>query len=73
MFKHVSRKFVLALTLLTLTIPGSRAFAANADPTAAPPPTSATPASTPSGITGTDPEPIEPDVLEWILAVLSVT
>jgi hypothetical protein len=73
MSRHVSRNLALALTLVTLTIPGSRALAAIATPTIAPPLTSASPPPTPSGVTGTDPEPIEPDLLEWILSVISVT
>jgi hypothetical protein len=72
MFKQLSRKLMLVTTLLALTIPASRAFSATTDPAPTPPPPSTSPSPAPSGVTGTDPEPIEPSLLELILAVLSV-
>jgi hypothetical protein len=64
MFKHVGRKFMLAATLTVLT--GSLVHAQTTSPT--PPPTTATPDS----VTGGDPEPTSPDVIQIILTILSL-
>jgi hypothetical protein len=72
MFRHARRKLMLGLTFLALTIPVTRALAANPDQVTAVPPSPTSPAPIPTGVTGTDPEPIEPDVLELILSLLSL-
>ena len=73
MFKNVVRTFMVPIIGLVFMLPACQAFAAGADltPTAAPP--SSRSAAAPSGVTGTDPEPIEPSVLELMFAVLAVS
>jgi hypothetical protein len=55
MFKHVARNFALALTLTALVTPTIQAQ------------TTITPSS---AVTGGDPEPTSPDVVQMILVVL---
>ena len=56
MFKHVARNFTLALTLTGLSTPAIHA-------------STSSPASSTS-VTGGDPEPTSPDVVQLILALL---
>lgn len=68
---HALPKLTLALLLFLPIAPVERAFASGNGSTPTPPPTSTTPLSpTPGGVTGTDPEPIEPDVVGLILTLL---
>jgi hypothetical protein len=64
MFKHVGRKLILAVTLTALT--GPVVHSQTTSPT--PPPTTTTPGS----VTGGDPEPTSPDVIQIILTILSL-
>ena len=64
MFKHVGRKLILAVTLTALT--GPVVYSQTTSPT--PPPTTTTPGS----VTGGDPEPTSPDVIQIILTILSL-
>jgi len=64
MFKHVGRKLILAASLTALT--GTVVHAQTTSPT--PPPTTPTPGS----VTGGDPEPTSPDIIQIILAVLTL-
>ena len=63
MVKHVARTITFALALFAMTAPAVYASA-----------TSSVPASGstagPSAVTGGDPEPISPHVIEWVLAFL---
>jgi hypothetical protein len=63
MSKHTLRNLTLVTTLLVGTI--SAAYAA--DPTPAPPPI------TPSSVTGTDPEPSSPNIVDIVLSVLHLS
>jgi hypothetical protein len=73
MFKRNTRKLAFALLLVLLAGPVDRAFASGTGPTAAPStPSTAAPSPTPNGITGTDPEPIEPDIVSLVLALLNL-
>ncbi len=71
MFKPVSRRAAFVLLSVLLAGPVCPAFASTTSPTSASSSTSTT-ASSPGGITGTDPEPIEPDVVTLILTLLSL-
>jgi hypothetical protein len=74
MFKHPTRKLAIALLLVLLAGPVDRAFASGTDSTStSSPPSTTTPSPTPAGITGSDPEPIEPDVVSVILTLLSLS
>jgi hypothetical protein len=64
MFKHLGRTLIIAATLTTLTGPG--VHAQTTSPT--PPPTPTTPGS----VTGGDPEPTSPDIIQIILTILSL-
>jgi hypothetical protein len=64
MFKHLGRKLILAATLTALT--SSVVHAQTTSPT--PPPTPTTPGS----VTGGDPEPTSPDIVQIILTILSL-
>jgi hypothetical protein len=71
MFKYATHKLTLALALVLLTAPVSRAVAATTDATPSAPPTATAPQTpTPDGVTGTDPEPTDPDVVGLILSLL---
>lgn len=73
MFKPVSRRAAFVLLSVLLAGPVWPAFASTTSPTSTSSSTStAAPSSTPGGITGTDPEPIEPDVVTLILTLLSL-
>lgn len=73
MFKPVARSagFVLLSTLLFGPVYPAFASGSGAGTTSSTPSTTA-PSSSPDGITGTDPEPIEPDVRTLILTLLSL-
>jgi hypothetical protein len=64
MFKHLGRKLILAATLTALT--GPVVHGQTTSPT--PPPTTPTPGS----VTGGDPEPTSPCVIQIILTILSL-
>jgi hypothetical protein len=64
MFKHLGRKLILAATLTALT--GPDVHGQTTSPT--PPPTT----TTPDSVTGGDPEPTSPDIIQIILTILSV-
>jgi len=71
MNKHALPKLTLALLLLLPIASVERAFASGTGSTPPPPPTPTTPVSPAlSGVTGTDPEPIDPDVVGLILTLL---
>jgi hypothetical protein len=67
MSKQSARKLTLALTLLALTAPGLRAAIAQSTPPPPPPPP-----STPQTVTGGDPVPTSPNVVDFILTILHV-
>jgi hypothetical protein len=71
MSKHVARNLALALLLVLLTGPANRAFASSTGQTSTSSTTSTT-STTTDGITGTDPEPIDPDVVSIILTFLGL-
>ena len=74
MFKHTTRKLAFALLLVLLAGPVDRAFASGTGSTSTSSSTSTTsPTPTPAGITGSEPEPIEPDVVSLILSLLSLS
>jgi hypothetical protein len=70
MFKYATRKLTLALTLALLTAQAGRAVAATTNPPPITPPTTAPQTPAPGGVTGGDPEPIEPDMVGLILSLL---
>jgi hypothetical protein len=71
MFKHTQRKLAFTLFLVLLAGPVDRVFASGTGSTSISSPASAAQISaTPDGPTGTDPEPIEPDIVSVILALL---
>jgi hypothetical protein len=74
MFKCTARKLAFALLLVLLAGPVDRAFAAGTGSTSTSSSTSTTsPSPAPAGITGSEPEPIEPDVVSLILTLLSLS
>jgi hypothetical protein len=64
MFKQLSRKLILAATLTALT--GSVVHAQTTSPTL--PPTT----TNPDSVTGGDPEPTSPDIIQIILTIVSL-
>jgi hypothetical protein len=73
MFKNPTRNLAFGLLLVLLAGPVDRAFASGTDSTSAPSPSSTVvPAPTEAGPTGTDPEPIEPDIVSLILTIISL-
>jgi hypothetical protein len=64
MFKHLGCKLILAATLTALT--GPVVHAQSTSPTPPPPPT------TPGSVTGGDPEPTSPDIIQVILTIFSL-
>jgi hypothetical protein len=73
MSKYAVRKLGFAMLLVLLAGPVDRAFASGTGSTSTPSSTSTTsPSPTPAGITGTDPEPIEPDIVSLVLALLNL-
>jgi hypothetical protein len=74
MFKRTTRKLAFALLLVLLASPVERAFASSTGSTSPTPSTpTTTPSPTPAGITGSEPEPIEPDVVGLILTLISLS
>jgi hypothetical protein len=67
MSKQSARKLTLALTLLALTAPGLRSAIAQSTPPPPPPPP-----PTPQTVTGGDPVPTSPNVVDIILTILHV-
>jgi hypothetical protein len=67
MYKHAARKLAFVLLLVVLSGSVDRAFASNTTQA-----TTSTTTATTDGITGTDPEPIEPDVVTIILTLLGL-
>jgi hypothetical protein len=73
MFKHNARKLAFAMLLVLLAGPVDRALASGTGTTSTPPSTSTNPPSVPpNGVTGTDPEPIEPDIVSLILTLINL-
>jgi hypothetical protein len=70
MFRDVCRNWMLALTIVAMMASANRALASTVG--TAPTPTAAQGAD-PNGVTGTDPEPIEPGLVEMIVTLLSFT
>jgi hypothetical protein len=73
MSKHSGRNLAFVLLLALSTVSVGRAFASTAGQ--APGQSTASTASTGSvseGITGTDPEPIDPDIVNIILTILNL-
>ena len=66
MSKQSARKLTLALTMLALTAPGLRSAIAQSTPLPPPPP------PTPQTVTGGDPVPTSPNVVDFILTILHV-
>ncbi len=66
MYKHVARKVTLALTLSLIVLATPAIHASTNDTTAAP----GTSQVTTNGVTGTDPEPTSPNVVQTILILL---
>jgi hypothetical protein len=74
MFKRTTRKLAFALLFVLLAGPVDRAFASGTGSTSTSSSTSTTtPSPTPAGITGSEPEPIEPDVVSLILTLLTLS
>jgi hypothetical protein len=74
MFKRTTRKLAFALLLVLLAGPVDRAFASGTGSTStSSSTTSPAPSPTPAGITGSEPEPIEPDVVGLILVLLGLS
>ena len=74
MSKYGVRKLGFVVLIALLASPVDRAFASGTGSTSTSSSTSATaPSPTPTGITGSDPEPIEPDVVSLILTLLSLS
>ena len=73
MLKFKARKLAFALLLVLLAGPVDRALASGTSSTSTPTSTSTNPPSvTPDGVTGTDPEPIEPDIVSLILTLINL-
>ena len=74
MSKNTVRKLAFVLAFALMTGSAGRAFASSAEQTSIPSPTStSSSSSTSDGITGTDPEPIDPGIISIVLAVLGLT
>lgn len=74
MFKYPSRSTALALFLMLLSGPFGRAFPASSGQAFSMPARSTTSSiSTANGVTGTDPEPIDPDIVSVILTILELS
>jgi hypothetical protein len=74
MSKYAVRKLRFAMVLVLLAGPVHRAFASDTGSTSTHSSTSTTaPSPSPAGITGSDPEPIEPDSISLILTLLGLS
>ncbi|HLH36147.1 MAG TPA: hypothetical protein VKX41_15860 [Alloacidobacterium sp.] len=71
MCKRTARKLAFLTLLVVLAGPADRVFAAGPGQ-ATNSTTSSSSTVTPNGITGTDPEPIEPSIVRIILSVLGL-
>ena len=71
MYKHTARKLALLVVLALVAGPVNRAFADGTTQTTTPTASSSTTATS-DGITGTDPEPIDPGVVSVILSLLGL-
>ena len=71
MAKSATPNLAITLLLLLLTASTGRALQSNSGLPPTPPPTSSS--STPNGVTGTDPEPIDPDIVGLILSILHLS
>ena len=65
MFKHFARRLTLAATLTVLSVTAAHASTSSVTPTSTSQPT-----VTPDSVTGTDPVPTSPDVIQMILVFL---
>jgi hypothetical protein len=65
MKKHLARRLTLAAALTVLSATSAHAATANTSPAYAPQPT-----PTADSVTGTDPVPTSPDVIQMILTLL---
>ena len=73
MLKFKARKLAFALLLVLLAGLVDRALASGTSSTSTPTSTSTNPPSvTPDGVTGTDPEPIDPDIVSLILTLINL-
>jgi hypothetical protein len=73
MTKSATPKLTFVLLLVLLTASAGQAFASGTGSTSTPPPTpTASSSTTQNGVTGTDPEPIEPDIVGLILTILQL-
>ena len=74
MFKYATRNSALGLFLVLLICPVGRAFPESPEQTSSRPATSTnSTTSTANGVTGTDPEPIDPDIVSVILTILELS
>jgi hypothetical protein len=69
MFTFKARKLAFALLLVLLAGPVDRASASGTSSTST---YTNPPSVTPDGVTGTDPEPIEPDIVSLILTLINL-
>jgi len=67
--KLAIRKLAFTMLLVLLAGPVDRAFASGTGSTST---STNPPSATPIGVTGTDPEPIEPDIVSLILTLLNL-
>ena len=65
MSKHLARKLTLATTLTVLSVTAAQAATSNTTPASTSQPT-----VTPDSVTGTDPVPTSPDVIQMIFVFL---
>ena len=72
MAKSATPKLTSVLLLVLLTVSAGRAYASGTGSTSTTPPTTTSSPSTSNGVTGTDPEPIEPDIVGLILTILQL-
>ena len=72
MFKSVSRRVAFVLIPVLLAGPVDRALASDTTSPSSTSSSTATSSPTPTGITGTDPEPIDPGTVTLILTLLGL-
>jgi hypothetical protein len=65
MSKHLARKLTLAATLTVLSVTAAHASTSNTSPTS-----TLRSTVTPDSVTGTDPEPTSPNIIQVILVLL---
>jgi len=65
MSKHLAQKLTLAVTLTVLSVTAAHGSTSNTPPTSSPQSTVSA-----DSVTGTDPEPTSPNIIQVILAVL---